>query len=288
VVVTAEVIDYSVADNLVYLHLIFTGRLRWQISQLLLQHTELTPQEIIQLGLSCKKIKSYLEFSYVESPEQYREVLKLRRKTYSEVNKMEVDRPLEKLQYFFDEYSDILIVRHGNKIIGCAAIIYGNGKDKPFEVQSLMADQASTIIYNENMIEVAALCILKDYRKTDILHGVFENICFAMMRNNKDYIIASSDEVLARTYKGIGFKATGHSFIQPKYNDLVMQVLIVNKDTALKASNVKFFHWWPIWGEIVKYMNNKSVVKIGYRDRLKLLIRELGYKFMRLIIRSQA
>jgi hypothetical protein len=128
------------------------------------------------------------------------------------------------------------------------------------------------------MIEVAALCVLKDYRRTDIVHGIFENLCYQMIKNKKDYIIASSDETLAKTYKQIGFSDTGKSFTQPKYNDLYMHVLIVSKNAALKSKNVRFLHWWPIWGEIVRHMKETSLIEITYRDRMKLYAREVSFK----------
>jgi hypothetical protein len=99
-----------------------------------------------------------------------------------------------------------------------------------------------------------------------------------MIKNKKDYIIASSDEALAKTYKQIGFSDTGKSFTQPKYNDLYMHVLIVSKNAALKSKNVRFLHWWPIWGEIVKHMKETSLIEITYRDRIKLYAREVSFK----------
>lgn len=286
VVLHVEIIQYNEGTNSLVVCLEFSGRLRWEISRILLQNTQFTPKVLSGLGLSCRKIKGYLDYSFVQTEEEYQQVLMLRRQAYSEVNKMEADRPLDQVKYFFDDYSDILIVRHGSQIIGSAAIIYGNGKDKQFEVQKLMKSEDDSIKlngqeYNNSMIEVAALCVLKEYRKTDVVHGIFESLCYEMMKHKKDYIIASSDKVLARTYKAIGFSDTGQSFTQPKYNDLKMHVLIVSKNAALKAKNVKFLHWWPVWGEIVKHMNDTSIIKISYAGRVKLYIREISYKLIK-------
>ena len=279
---SSEVAQYEQGATKLDLLIEFVGRLRWQISNTLLQHTYATPKKLVDLGLSCKKIKSYLDYSFATTEDEYREVLMLRRKTYSAVNKMEYDRPLEQLKYFFDNYSDILIVRHRSNIIGSATIIYGNGKDKPFEVQQqLMNEGGASLEYNDSMIEVAALCVLKDYRKTDVMHGIFENLCYEMMKHKKDYIIASSDVFLAKTYKMIGFRDTGKTFIQPKYKDLHMHVLIVNKNAALKAIHIDFFRWWPIWGPIVKYMKKESIVTIGGWGSAKLYAREFAYKLMK-------
>jgi len=286
VILDVEVLNFDKRKQHLVILIEFTGRLRSEISSVLLQHTQLTPKVLSELGLSCRQIKGYLDYSFVKTQEEYQQVLMLRRQTYSEVNKMEVDRPLDKLKYFFDDYSDILIVRHGNNIIGSAAIIYGDGKEKPFEVQKLMLEdnhqfEANELEFNDSMIEVAALCVLKDYRKTDVVHGVFENLCYEMMKHKKEYIIASSDEILAKTYKAIGFSETGQSFVQPKYNNLHMKVLIVSKNAALKSKNVKFLHWWPIWGEIVRHMKEKSIVKISPWDRARLFIREMSYKIVK-------
>jgi predicted GNAT family N-acyltransferase len=286
VVLHVEITDYDDEKNRLVVYVEFTDRLRWKISRILLQNTQFTPKELSALGLGCRKIKGYLDYGFVQTEEEYQHVLMLRRETYSEVNKMEKDRPLDKLRYFFDDYSDILIVRHGDRIIGSAAMIYGDGKDKPFEVQQLMKSEHSSfesdeLEFNDSMIEVAALCVLKDYRKTDVVHGIYENLCYQMMKYKKEYIIVSSDKTLIKTYKSIGFFDTGKTFTQPKYNDLHMHVLIGNKSAVLKAKNVKFLHWWPIWGEIVSHMKETSIIKISRIDRINLYVREIAYKIIK-------
>ena len=284
VIVRGEVVYHNTDTLRIAVRVQFCSSVKWEMSHQLLMHTSYTPQQLNESGIACTKVKSYLEFGFCSSQEEYEQVLRLRRQTYSEVDKMEVDRPLDQLRYFFDDYSDILVVRHHGKVVGSAAIIHGNGRDKKFEVQKFMEDSGDfSIHYNEKMLEVAALCVLKDYRKTDLVHGVFEHLCYEMMKHKKDHIIASSDEILAKTYKTIGFMDTGRTFTQPKYQDLYMHVLIVSKDAALKARNVGFLHWWPIWGEIVKHMQEKSIVKIGFADSISLLIREFSYKAYRLI-----
>jgi hypothetical protein len=286
VILHVEIIHYDNEMNHLIVNVVFSGRLRWEISRVLLQNTQLTPKVLSELGLSCRKIKGYLDYGFVKNKEEYQQVLALRRQTYSDANKMEIDRPLDQLKYFFDDYSDILIVRHGANIIGSVAIIYGDGEDKPFEVQQLIKGdsgyfKSNEFEFNDSMIEVAALCVLKEYRKTDIVHGIFESLCYEMMTHNKEFIIASSDETLAESYKSIGFLDTGETFTQPKYNNLYMHVLIVSKDSALKSANVKFLHWWPIWGGIVRHMKEASIIKINRFDRIKLFAREVSYKVIK-------
>lgn len=286
VILHVEIDHYDNKTNNLIVNVVFSGRLRWEISRILLQNTQLSPKVLSELGLSCRKIKGYLDYRFVQNKEEYDQVLTLRRQAYSDANKMEIDRPLDKLKYFFDDYSDILIVRHGVDIIGSAAIIYGDGKDKPFEVQQLIKNntgyfKSNKFEFNDSMIEVAALCVLKEYRKTDVVHGMFESLCYEMMKHNKESIIASSDETLAKNYKLIGFLDTGEAFTQPKYNDLYMHVLIVSKNAALKATNVKFLHWWPIWGGIVRHMKETSIIKISRIDWVRLYAREISYKVIK-------
>lgn len=281
--ITGEAIYNNPENHRIAIHIEFDGRLRWEMSHLLIMHTHYTPQQLLEVGLSCRRVKGYMQYDFVKDAADYQEVLRVRRATYADANKMEPDRPLEQLKYFFDDYSDILVVRHNGRIIGSATLIYGDGTDKKFEVQKFMEDVGDrSIEYNDSMMEVAAVCVLKDYRKTDIVHGVFEHLCFEMMKNQKDQIIVSSDDKLAKVYNSMGFEYTGKKFTQPKYQDLDMHVMLVSKNAALKAQNIGFLHWWPVWGEIVKHMKAQSIVKIGFFDNLGLAARELSYKFLRL------
>ena len=103
------------------------------------------------------------------------------------------------------------------------------------------------------------------------------------MMLNKNYIIASTDKFLLKLYKSIGFKQTPFTFIQPKYNDLHMHVLVIHRDAAIRAKGVKKLIWWPLWGIVNAHLINKRVIKYQAYERLKAKVLRQLFKAMFLI-----
>ena len=244
------------------------------LNKYLMRYTSASPEQIRSAGFKVLSIKEFINYRFVETQADYEAVLRTRRFAYSGVEKVSSDADLKSVSYFFDDYSHILMVMHNEEIIGSATIIKGNGKNQPFEIETFFnQDNPITLPPAEETIEVAALCLHPEYRDTDILHGIFEQIFILMMMLNKNYIIASSDNFLIKLYQSIGFELTPYSFIQPKYNNLEMSVLIVPKEAALESKNVKKLIWWPLWGAVNKYLQKRRVIHTssGQKFKSKLL-----------------
>lgn len=251
------------------------------LNKYLMRYTSSTPEEIRNAGFAVKTVKEFIQYKYAETQADYEAVLRTRRFAYSGVNKIDAEANLEKVSYFFDDYSHILMVMHNDEIIGSATIIVGDGNQKPFEIQTFFDKNALTDLPpSTETLEIAALCLHPDYRDTDILHGIFEQIYMLTMMLNKNYIIASSDKYLLNLYQSIGFKLTEHEFIQPKYNDLAMHVLVIHRDAAIRAKGVKKLIWWPLWGIVNSHLIKKRVIRYRHWERIKAKLLRKSFKVM--------
>ncbi len=255
-----------------------------QLNTFLMQYTSASPEQIRNAGFKVITIKEFIHYRFAETQADYEAVLRTRRFAYSGVNKIDSEADLERVSYFFDDYSHILMVMHNDEIIGSATMIVGDGKDAPFEIQTFFdQDNPIKLPPADKTIEVAALCLHPDYRDTDILHGIFEQIYMLTMMLNKEYIIASSDKYLIKLYQSIGFKLTPYSFVQPKYNDLPMSVLVIKRSAAQSAIGVKKLIWWPLWGVVNKYLRKRRIIRFsGYQKAQALLLR-WGFKALYLM-----
>ncbi|MFC3151265.1 GNAT family N-acyltransferase [Litoribrevibacter euphylliae] len=250
-----------------------------QLNKFLMQYTSASPEQIRKAGFKVLTVKEFIHYRFAETQADYEAVLRTRRFAYSGVQKVDSEADLERVSYFFDDYSHILMVMHNEEIIGSATMIVGDGDKAPFEIQTFFdEDNPVELPPADKTIEVAALCLHPEYRDTDILHGIFEQIYMLTMMLNKDYIIASSDKFLIKLYKSIGFKLTPFSFVQPKYNNLHMSVLVINRKAAQSAIGVKKLIWWPLWGVINKYLRERRIIKFNGYLKLKSAILRLGFK----------
>ncbi|GLQ30207.1 N-acyl amino acid synthase FeeM domain-containing protein [Litoribrevibacter albus] len=250
-----------------------------QLNKFLMQYTSSTPEQIRQAGFKVLSVKEFIHYRFAETQADYEAVLRTRRFAYSGVKKIDSEADLERVSYFFDDYSHILMVMHNEEIIGSATMIVGDGDNAPFEIQTFFDDDNPIELPPANKtIEVAALCLHPDYRDTDILHGIFEQIYMLTMMLNKEYIIASSDKYLLKLYQSIGFKLTPYSFVQPKYNDLQMSVLVIHQDAAQSAMGVKKMIWWPLWGVINKHLNDRRIIRFHPLQKIRSSLLKWGFK----------
>lgn len=250
-----------------------------EFTQYLFQHLDITPQDLKQAGFDSYCIKELIYFKFVETQEEYEEVLRVRRLNYSGNKKVDADAPLQKLSYFFDQYSKILMVYHCEKLIGSAALILGEPGKQPTEIATLLSsDEVAQLPAEEITAEVACLCLNKEYRNTDILHGIFEQLYINTVMAGRSYLVVSSDNVLLRLYKRIGFKETGFSFIQPKYNDLPMKVLLVDALTAKWGKGMSAIDWCVIWGKSSGYLQRRGVIRYSPLERMRVNLNRLVFK----------
>jgi len=242
-----------------------------QLSQYCFHYLKTTPRELRAAGLRSYYVKELVQFKYVETQREYEDVLNLRRRNYAAVRKVDADAPLKKLSYFFDRYSRILVVYHQGKAIGTATIIIGKRGIQPMEVEVLMSDdEFSQLPPYEKTFEVAALCLDKGYRDTDILHGMFENLYKYAIMNGRQYIVISSDKYLHDMYKSIGFQDTGFSFIQPKYRNLHMRVLYIDALTTKWGKGMNPVAWWGVWGNVSLYLYKRRIIQYSPAEKMRV------------------
>ncbi|MEC8811841.1 MULTISPECIES: N-acyl amino acid synthase FeeM domain-containing protein [unclassified Ketobacter] len=242
-----------------------------QLAQYCFHYLKKTPRELRRSGLRSYFVKGFVQFKFVETQQEYEDVLDLRRRNYAAVRKVAADAPLKKLSYFFDRYSRILVVYHQGRAIGTATIIIGKRGEQPMEVEVLMQESDfSQLPPYEQTFEVAALCLDKGYRDTDILHGMFEHIYTYAMMNGRNYIVISSDKYLMDMYKTVGFQDTGFSFVQPKYRDLKMSVMLMDDFTTKWGKGMNPVTWWGVWGSVSMYLYKHRIIHYSLPEKIRV------------------
>ncbi|MEE2733477.1 MAG: hypothetical protein VYA55_21830 [Pseudomonadota bacterium] len=248
-----------------------TSEVEKQLAQYCFHYLRKTPRDLRRSGLRSYFVKGFVQFKFVETQQEYEDVLALRRRNYAAVRKVDSDVPLKKLSYFFDRYSRILVVYHQGKAIGSATIIIGKRGLEPMEVEVLMSEaDFQQLPPYEKTFEVAALCLDKGYRDTDILHGMFEHIYKYAMMHGRNYIVISTDKYLMDMYKTVGFQDTGFSFVQPKYRNLKMSVMIMDDLTTKWGKGMNPVTWWGVWGSVSLYLYKRRVIHYTLPEKLRV------------------
>ena len=86
----------------------------------------------------------------------------------------------------------------------------------------------------------------------------------------RNHIVISSDKYLAELYKSIGFQETEFNFVQPKYRNLNMKVLVMTDLTTKCGKGMHPVDWWRIWGNVSLYLYRRRVIRYSLAERFRI------------------
>ncbi|MDV6235489.1 hypothetical protein CH379_007610 [Leptospira ellisii] len=230
---------------------------------------DIGPFALRKIGFNTANIKNIMTYRFVKSQQEYLEVLKLRKLAYSAVKKLDKEADLSDVSHWYDPNSRIITAWHHDRLIGSANIFFANGEDVPFELQRHIKPEEFKKLPNpKDMIEVVGLCMHHDYRKSDILMGIFERIFHVLITTNKSYIIAASDPYLWKIYESIGFEKTGIKYTLFKTRELVLDVIMVHRRVGTYGGlKLDPLRWNELYRDMSTYLEGQGVLPktMGYK-----------------------
>jgi len=242
-----------------------------ELSQYCFHFAQKTPRDINRAGLKTQHIQELVQYRFVETQAEYEAVLKLRRKSYASQNMCAKDDPIARFAMQQDAYGRILIAFHNERVIGSALLVFGERGEKPFELDLLlpMSEFAKLPSYEE-LMEITAICIEKHYQKTDVLHGVFENMYREGLSAGKKYVmVASADEWVER-FNFMGFKTTGLSLTHPRNDAMNLDVMLLNKDKGKTGKGMNPVRWWRVWGHVSLHLYQRRIIDYTPLQKLRV------------------
>lgn len=221
---------------------------------------DIEPFELRKVGFETNRIKDIINYRFVRSQQEYYEVLQLRHITYAAVKKLSRDADLTSSSHDYDAHSRILGAWHHNRLVGSAALFFPDGKTVPFEVQKCLSPADFRKLPNPSeMMEVAGLCLHHNYRKSDILVGIFQRIFKTMIETKKTYILACCDSYLWKIYESIGFKKTGLSYTVMKNNrPLTLHVILVHRHVGAYGWSLDPMRWQEIYAGMSDFLDSQG------------------------------
>lgn len=230
---------------------------------------DIGPFALRKIGFNTANIKNIMTYRFVKSQQEYVEVLKLRKLAYSAVKKLSKEADLSDVSHWYDPNCRIITAWHHNRLIGSANVFFANGEDIPFELQRHIKPEEFKKLPNpKDMIEVVGLCMHHDYRKSDILMGIFERIFHVLITTNKSYIIAASDPYLWKVYEPLGFEKTGIKYTLHKTRELVLDVIMVHRRVGTYGGlKLDPMRWNELYRDMSRYLDGQGALPktMGYK-----------------------
>ena len=282
-IVRVQIVSHNNKDRLA-LGVEFTSvteHMRQTIGQYLVQFSTIESlEELRQQGLRPNSIANGVNFYYLKSEEDYRAVLSLRRIAYDEhlaINSV-TDQDMGDMH---DGVARILVGKHSGKVIATARIRF-NTPDSPLEHESYI-EWPSNLPRRDQVIEVSRVCTDPEFRRGDLLAGLFEFACSTSIQHERPFVVISSTKDMVPFYEKVGFRSTGLSHSEPTWNKEQF-VMIAHSFDCMVGKKVNPFYWNAIWRNASAYSIANGTVVPEKIDRIRLVTYQMIGPFAQAIL----
>ena len=224
--------------------------------------------EIRQSGLWLKSAAAGVEFTHVRTEQEYKQVLELRRLSYSQAGKMSVDATLEKLADEFDARARILIAKHRGNVVASLRIIFHGPEDRLEEERFVALPPGFP--RNEELLEVMRVCTHPDYRKSEILYRLFQQLMVVALQVRRRWIVGSATRELLPLYLRLGCKRTGLIYRHEDLGDLEHELFLLNVPGVIKGEGVSPIVWNIVGEEICRHALLHDLLELDTWSKIRL------------------
>jgi len=242
-----------------------------ELSQHCFHFAQKTPQEILLSGLDASQIQSFVQYRFVETQAEYEAVLKLRRKSYARLGLCDKDEAITRFALEQDAYGRILIAFHNARVIGSALLVFGERINRPLELESVLPRSSFSKLPDYGQImEITEVCIERHYQDTDVLQGIFEHMYREGVTAGKNYIVVGSPPDFVGHYEYMGFKSLELSYQNPRNDDVMMQVMMLDKETGICGKGMPPSRWYSVWGYVSMHLYQRRVIDYSVWQKLRV------------------
>jgi hypothetical protein len=208
-------------------------------------------------------------FRFLETMEEYAQVLALRRSAYVDVGKKDSATKPEEMSVLKDKDSRILCAFHDDTLVATAAITFPARNDEVLRSEAAFPDGKYPILHppRTELLEVNSLCTHKDYRRGDLLQTMFEQIARIFILSGRTWIITLAETSLLPIYLGIGFRNTGKTC---EFMGRMHHLIHVEREVALEGRRIGLFRWNLLYGDLMEDILERRMLPLGYLARLRL------------------
>ncbi len=262
--------------------------LKASLAEYLLNFAEgITISSLKEDGFPIKASK-WLDFSYVKSEREYKEVLQLRFDAYKQANKLSIDKTVSEMADEFDARARILIVKHKGRIIGSLRAMFHDNED-PTEHEQYVDYPAQGFPKNTEIIEATRVCTDPAFRGSDILYVLLAHLLLTAVKSGRRYILGCAAGSLIDFYKKCGYVAVRDVpvFKSKSLNDVEHTLIIMDTHEVALGRGISIEAWNRLYSDVVDYMIEQELIhpttsdtmRLNFRRSISKLVDRFKYKF---------
>lgn len=253
-----------------------TDHIQKTLAQYLIQFSNVeTLQELRIAGFTPASVSKAVDFYYLKSEEDYKKVLDLRLAAHQYDRNILEDLEVtpEDLGDIEDSRSRIIVGIYRDRIVATGRIRY-NDMDSPLEHEKYV-EWPTTLPRREQIMEISRVCTDPEFRRGDLLAGLFQFICATCIQTHKPYVLIGSWPEMRQFYEKIGFKDTGLSHTEPMWKSKQHLMIGHSVDTML-GRDVGPVYWNLIWRVASEHTIRNGLIQPAGLDSFRLRM----YRFL--------
>ncbi len=219
-------------------------------------------KELKKEGLPVKSISSALEYTWVKTSQDYKDVLQLRKEAYIGVNKLSPNAKNEDIADIFDARSRILMVKYRSSLIASLRIIFHEPEDRLEHEEFIKLPK--NFPRKDQMIEVTRICTHPSYRGADLLYSLIKQVSLIAIQSDRKWIVGSATKELTSLYVKMGYRS--YSKLKFKHKNLGSSdhfILLGNMPNILSGQGMSPHFWNYLYSDLVDFAVKKGMLNFS-------------------------
>lgn len=227
-------------------------------------------QRLTTSPFSNKKLKNSLTYKIVQTPEQYKEVLKLRFIGYGKHNKIRSGTTWQDQGEGLEKEGVILGGYMGSQVVCSMELRFGDS-DLPLRVEKLVDKKALESIDLKRVVEINKLVIHPQIQGSDLVLGLFQRAHTIVINRGQLDVLGFVTDKLKPLYEGIGATCIGVRFPHMFIEDEFLNVVLLKREIYHDSLRFNPYAWSIVYKTIHEHYEQLGLVKkhaFSFKDRI--------------------
>ncbi len=239
------------------------------IAQYLLQFgRNVSNEDLRAQGLRARSVGSAIEYSFVRTAEEYKEVLALRKLAYSRAGKAPIEGPDETLGDIFDTRARIFLARHHGKAVGTFRLIFFDPEEQTEHERFVKFPE--NFPRRDEMVNASRLCTHPDYRGSDLFNTIVRQMALAVVQSKKRWLVSGCTPSLLPIYERFGFRGTGIKFKHGDLNAVEEELILWDAWGAIMGTSVGPVIWNKLYSDLFNHLVTSHRIEVDSLTNLRV------------------
>lgn len=249
-----------------------TDHMQKTMAQYLIQFSNVeTLEELRVAGFNPGSVSKAVDFYYLKSQEDYQSVLKLRLSAHQFDRNIKEDLEVtpEDMGDIEDTRSRIIVGMYRDRVVATGRVRF-NELDSPLEHEKYI-DWPADMPRRDEILEISRVCTDPEFRRGDLLAGLFQFACATCIQMEKPYVLIGSWPEMRTFYSKLGWKDTGLSHKEPMWKS-EQHLMLGHSLDGMLGRGVNPIYWNLIWRVVADHTISNGLVEPSGMDAIRLKI----------------